>query len=57
MELKPYWQVKDDLLIEESLVLFGARIIVPQVASKGRRKCFSRLHDPHKSIVRAKRRA
>lgn len=54
MEIKPYWNIRDHLSIDNGLVLFGCRIVIPKDA---RKKILQDLHSSHQGIERTKRRA
>ena len=53
-DLLPFWKVRDQLSVDENLVLYGARILIPQAL---RRQVLTRLHDSHRGIEATKRRA
>lgn len=53
-ELLPYWKVRDQLSADGNLILYGARILVPQTL---RRQVLERLHDSHRGTEATKRRA
>lgn len=42
--IKPYWNIKDHLSIDDGLVLFGCRIVIPTAA---RKKVLQDLHSSH----------
>ena len=50
----PYWNIKDELSVEDSLALFGMRIVVPHAA---RKSVLQKLHTAHQGINRTKQRA
>ena len=50
----PYWKLRDQLSVDEDLVLYGARVVVPKAL---RRQTLARLHDSHKGVEATKRRA
>lgn len=52
--LLPYWKLRDDLSTDNGLVLYGARVVVPQAL---RRRTLARLHDSHRGAEATKRRA
>ncbi|XP_045108661.1 uncharacterized protein K02A2.6-like [Portunus trituberculatus] len=53
-DLRPYWKIRDQLAVDDDLVVYGPRLIIP----KGlRRETLQRLHDSHQGIARTKRRA
>lgn len=53
-EMKPYWTVRDELSIENELILKGCQLLIPKTA---RKMVLDRLHDSHQGIERTKRRA
>ena len=53
-ELLPFWKIRDQLSVDGNLILFGARILIPQVH---RRQVLTTLHDSHRGIEATKRRA
>ena len=52
--LKPFWQLKEDLSIEQSCVTFQGRFYIPSVLRAG---CLKALHQGHPGIVKMKLRA
>ncbi|XP_043212315.1 uncharacterized protein K02A2.6-like [Amphibalanus amphitrite] len=52
--LRAYWQVKEDLSVNDGIILCGARLLVPRSL---RRDVLKRLHAGHQGIERTKRRA
>ncbi|XP_068238582.1 uncharacterized protein [Palaemon carinicauda] len=52
--LLPYWKLREALSTDGTLVLYGARIIVPAAL---RRHTLARLHDSHRGVEATKRRA
>ena len=50
--LLPFWKLRDDLTADSSLVLHGARIVVPTAL---RRRTLARLHDSHRGVEATKR--
>ena len=52
--LRPFWSLRRDLWIEEDLVMFNARVIVP---SAQRQDILKKLHAAHSGVERSKRRA
>ena len=53
-DLKPFWQLRDDLLIEHGCVLFQGRFYIPQGL---RSQCLKTLHKDHPGITKMKLRA
>ncbi|XP_046640190.1 uncharacterized protein K02A2.6-like [Daphnia pulicaria] len=49
-----FWKIRDELSVDDGLVLFGCRIVIPQ---NYRRDVLLNLHAAHQGIVRMKRRA
>ncbi|XP_042875167.1 uncharacterized protein K02A2.6-like [Penaeus japonicus] len=54
LELRPYWKVRENLSLDNGIILNGHRIFIPQSL---RRDTLSRLHDAHRGIEATKRRA
>jgi hypothetical protein len=54
LNVRQYWSVREELSVEDGLVLFGRRIVFPRPA---RRELIQKLHATHQGIVRMKRRA
>ncbi|XP_046437914.1 uncharacterized protein K02A2.6-like [Daphnia pulex] len=52
--VRQYWTIRQDLSVDNGLVLFGKRIVIPQ---RSRRDILVKLHAAHQGIVRMKRRA
>ncbi|MFV0366579.1 MAG: RNase H-like domain-containing protein [Mangrovibacterium sp.] len=52
--LLPYWKLRDSLSVDGSLVLLGARIVIPAAL---RRQTLARLHDSHRGVEATKRRS
>ncbi|KAI9551307.1 hypothetical protein GHT06_002507 [Daphnia sinensis] len=52
--VRQYWSVREELSVDDGLVLFGRRIVIPRPA---RRELIKKLHAAHQGIVRMKRRA
>ena len=53
-DIRQYWGVREHLSVDDGLVLYGSRIVVP--ASR-RSDVLTRLHSSHQGIERTKRRA
>ena len=52
--LLPFWKLWDDLTADSSLILYGARVVVPITL---RRRTLARLHDSHRGVEATERRA
>jgi hypothetical protein len=52
--VRQFWAIRMDLSIDDGLVLYNGRIVVPQAA---RRDILKKLHSSHQGITRTKRRA
>ena len=52
--LKPFWGVKDHLSIDDELIVYGCRLLVP---TSLRATMLSRLHEAHQGISRCQARA
>ncbi len=52
--LKKFWSIKDQLSIDDDLIVFGCRLLVP---ARLRATMLSRLHDAHQGIARSQARA
>jgi hypothetical protein len=52
--VRQFWKIREELSVDDGLVLFGQRIVIPKSA---RRRILRKLHAPHQGIVRMKRRA
>ena len=50
----PFWNIRNELSIDDGIVLYGLRIIVPKST---RREVLARLHDSRQGTDRTKRRA
>ena len=50
----PFWNIRNELSVDDGIVLYGPRIIVPKSA---RREILARVHDSHQGTDRTKRRA
>lgn len=50
----PFWNIRNELSVDDGIVLYGPRIVVPKSA---RREVLARLHDSHQGTDRTKRRA
>lgn len=53
-EAKPYWQLRHEFFVEENMVIFESRVVVPV---KLRRKVLETLHVAHLGIEKTKQRA
>jgi transposase InsO family protein len=54
LQIRMFWHVKEELSVEDGLVLCGSRIVVP---AEKRREVLQRLHMSHQGIERTRRRA
>ena len=52
--IKPYWNIHPYLSIEENLILFNQRIVIPK---DQRKEILQTLHSSHQGMVKTKRRA
>ena len=50
----PFWNIRNELSLDDGIVLYGPRIIV---SKSTRREVLARLHDSHQGTDRTKRRA
>ena len=50
----PLWNIRNELSVDDGVVLYGPRFVVPKAA---RREVLARLHDSHQGVERTKRRA
>ena len=53
-DMKPYWSFRDELSVENGLILKGERIIVPQAMQQ---EYLNAIHTGHQGIVRCQQRA
>ena len=51
---KQYWQVRHHLTLDEDLIVYGCRLLIP---SGMRREILEQLHASHQGVVRTKQRA
>ena len=51
---KRYWQVRHSLTIDEDLIVFGCRLLIPR---QMRKSVLNQLHEAHQGAVRTKQRA
>ena len=49
--LKPYWTVRSDLTVEEGLLLFQTRLVIPEALQKD---ILERIHEGHQGIVKCR---
>ena len=54
VSIAPFWNIRNELSVDDGIVLYGPRIIVPK---SERREVLERLHDSHQGVDRTKRRA
>lgn len=52
--IRQYWSIREESAVDDGLVLFGLRIVIPGSA---RKDVLHKLHAAHQGIVRMKRRA
>ena len=52
--LRQYWQVRQGLSIEDDLILYGCRLLIPAAM---RKKILAHLHLAHQGVTRTKQRA
>ncbi len=52
--LKFFWGVKDNLTIDDDLIVYGCRLLIPKSL---RSSMLSRLHEAHQGVSRSKARA
>ena len=52
--VRPYWGIRDMLAVDDDLVVYGPRLVIPAGL---RRKVLCGLHDSHQGIVKTTRRA
>ena len=52
--LKPYWSFRDELAVEDSIILKGSRIVIPGTLQS---RILSKLHTAHQGIEKTKLRA
>ena len=52
--LKPFWAVKEGLAIDDELVVYGCRLVIPHSL---RASMLVRLHDAHQGVTRSQQRA
>ncbi len=50
----PFWNIRNELSVDDGIVLYDPRIVVPKAA---RRDVLARLHDSHQGVEQTKRRA
>ncbi|ODN00004.1 Transposon Tf2-6 polyprotein [Orchesella cincta] len=53
-DLAPYWKIKDELRVEEGIIMWGRRILIPEAL---RRNVLETLHASHQGQERTLRRA
>jgi hypothetical protein len=52
--LKPYWSFRDELAIEDSIILKGARVVIPASMKK---EILEKIHTPHMGVTKSQLRA
>lgn len=50
-DVRPYYQVRDDLSVQEGLIMFGTRLVIPAVL---RKDILCKIHDGHQGIVKCR---
>lgn len=53
-ECKRYWSIREHLTVDEDLIVYGCRLLIP---SEMRQKMLAHLHESHQGSVRTKQRA
>ena len=53
-DILPYWNIRNEISLDEDLLLYGHRIIVPM---KARKDVLQKLHSSHQGIEKTRRRA
>ena len=53
-ECKPFWGVRSHLSVDDGLIVYGCRLVIPH---KMRRQVLMQLHESHQGSVRTKQRA
>ena len=53
-ECRRYWRIRDQLTVDDGLIVYGCRLIIPTAM---RREVLTCLHDSHQGSVRTKERA
>ena len=54
LSVRPYWGIRDMLAVDDNLVVYGPRLIIP---GSLRREVLAGLHDAHQGMEKTKRRA
>lgn len=52
--IRQFWNIRQNLSVDQGIILFGCRILIPRAA---RRSILQKLHAAHQGIIRTKRRA
>lgn len=50
-EIRPFYKIRNELTIEDELIMFGSRIVVP---TKSRKSILTEMHSTHLGIVKMK---
>ena len=53
-ECKRYWSVRNQLALDDNLIVYGCRVLIPSMM---RRRILQQLHESHQGSVRTKQRA
>ena len=51
---KRYWQLRHHLTVDDDLIVYGCRLLIPSQMHRG---ILNQLHESHQSAVRTKQRA
>ena len=54
LNMRPYWNIRHEVRVNEDFILFGCRIIIPLHTQKS---VLQKLHTSHKGVEKTKRRA
>ena len=54
LEVKPYWQARGQLTVDNNLLLYGPRIVIPSSLQK---EILSKIHEGHQGIQKCRLRA
>ena len=52
LEILQYWSIRDQLSIDDDLILFDSKILIPEIA---RREVLNHLHSSHQGIEKTRR--
>ena len=53
-DLKPFWSVRNDLVFDDELIMYGCRLFIPSAL---RYQVLFNLHESHQGVTRTKERA